>query len=156
MVINDWVINNARRFPNKEGVISKDGRYTFKQLDERVNRLSNALIALGLKRGDRVAFLDRNCPQYLELCFGVTRAGMVGVPLNYRLVGREFAYLLNNSEVKAIIVGKDFIPVIDELRKEIPSVKHFISLTPAAGYLQYEDVLAASKADDPGVPLDDK
>ncbi len=153
MVINDWVINNARRFPNKVGIINKDVRYTFKEVDERVNRLANALIKLGLKKGDRVAFLDRNCPQYLEFYFGVARAGMVGVPLNYRLVSREYTYLLNNSGAKAVIVGKDYIPVIDNLRKEIPTVKHFISLSPAPGYSLYEDVITASKPDDPGVPI---
>lgn len=153
MVINDWVINNARRFPDKVGIISKDVRYTFKEVDERVNRLANALIRLGLKKGDRVAFLDRNCPQYLEFYFGVARAGMVGVPLNYRLVNREYNYLLNNSGARAVIVGKDYIPVIDGLRNEIPKVEHFISLEPAPGYLLYENVIAGSKADDPGVPL---
>jgi acyl-CoA synthetase (AMP-forming)/AMP-acid ligase II len=153
MVINDWVINNARRFPNKFGIINKDVRYTFKEVDDRVNRLANALIKLGLKKGDRVAFLDRNCPQYLEFYFGVARAGMVGVPLNYRLVSREYIYLLNNSGARAVIVGKDYIPVIDSLRKEIPTVENFISLSPAPGYSLYEDVIAASKPDDPGVPL---
>jgi acyl-CoA synthetase (AMP-forming)/AMP-acid ligase II len=78
---------------------------------------------------------------------------MVGVPLNYRLVSREYTYLLNNSGAKAIIVGKDYIPVIDGLRKEIPTVKHYISLSPASGYSLYDDVIAASKPDDPGVPL---
>lgn len=58
MVINDWIINNARRFPDKVGIINKQARYTFNEVDERVNRLANALIKLGLKKGDRVAFLD--------------------------------------------------------------------------------------------------
>lgn len=153
MVINDWVINNARRFPDKTGIINKDVRYTFKEVDERVNRLANALIKMGLQRGDRVAFLDRNCPQYMEFYFGVARAGMIGVPLNYRLVNREYIYLLNNSGAKAVIVGKDYVPLIDSLRKETPQLEHFIALAPSEGFILYEDMIAASSAEDPGVAL---
>ena len=153
MVINDWIVNNARRFPGQTGIICKDVRYTFKEVDERVSRLANALLGLGLRKGDRVAFLDRNCPQYLEFYFGVARAGMVGVPLNYRLVGREYSYLLNNSGAKAVIVGKDYTGTIDAVRAEIPTVHHFISLASAPGYTLYEDLVSASGSEDPGVPL---
>jgi acyl-CoA synthetase (AMP-forming)/AMP-acid ligase II len=153
MLINDWVINNARRFPNRSGIVCRDVRYTFREVDERVNRLANALIKLGLQKGDRVAFLDRNCPFYLEFYFGVTRAGLVAVPLNYRLVGREYTYLLKNSGAKAIIVGEEYVGTIDGIRDAIPTVKHFISLVPANGYYLYEDIVTASGADDPKVTI---
>ncbi len=153
MIIRDWVINNARRFPEREAVVSRGVRYTFKEFADRAARLSNALMSLGLGKGDRVAMLDRNCPWYLEFYFGITQAGMVAVPLNYRLVGREYSYLLNNSGAKAIIVGPDYIDTINSIRGEVRGVDHFISLAPAPGYLLYESLLKAAAAEAPDVPV---
>jgi acyl-CoA synthetase (AMP-forming)/AMP-acid ligase II len=153
MIIKDWVYNNTRRFPDKLGIVSKDVHITFKEFADRVNRLANALLSMGLQKGDRVAFLDRNCPWYLDFYFGITQAGLVAVPLNYRLVGREYIYQLNNSGAKVIIAGKDYIDMINSIRNEIPSVEHFVALTPSPGYISYEEMLIASKAADPNVPI---
>ncbi len=155
MLITEWVANNARRFPGKAGIISKDKNFTFKKIEERVHKLANALLDLGLKKGDRVAFLDQNSPYYLELYFGVIRAGMVAVPLNYRLVGREYIYLLNNSETKAIIVGDGYLQTVDSIRVDIPSVEHFISFSPAEGYIHYEELLYSALDGEPSVEIDE-
>ncbi len=151
MLICDWVTNNARRFPEKMGTVSGKIHYTFAEIESRVNQLANGLIGMGLKKGDRVAFLDQNCPWYLEFYFGVIRAGMVAVPLNYRLMNHDYVYLLNNSGAKAIIVGKNYIKTVNALRDQIPEVKHFIGLTQSDGYLLYENLIADSKSDTPDV-----
>lgn len=153
MIIRDWLSNNARRFPDRKAVVSGGVQYTFGEFAERAARLSNALISLGLGKGDRVAMLDRNCPWYLEFYFGITQAGMVAVPLNYRLVGREYAYLLNNSGARAVIVGADYIDTINSIRGQIQGVERFISMAPAPGYLLYEELIKGAPADDPGVPV---
>ncbi|MCG6533649.1 MAG: AMP-binding protein, partial [Syntrophales bacterium LBB04] len=89
MIIRDLYQNAARRFPKKLGIISGDKRYTFEESKDRINRISNALFAMGLKKGDRVAILDSNKPWYLKLYFGITAGGMIAVPLNYRLAPRD-------------------------------------------------------------------
>lgn len=156
MTVKDWVESNARREPEKIAVISGEVKLTFQQFAEKVNRLGNALLSMGLKKGDRVAFLDKNCPWYLEFYFGVMQAGMIAVPLNYRLVSQEYVYLINNSEAKALIVGESFIQLIDEIKNEIPHVEQFIALKDAQGYQHYEKILANSPSSDPGIPVDEK
>jgi len=110
---------------------------------------------MGLGKGDRVAILDKNCPWYLEFYFGITRAGMVAVPLNYRLVSREYSYLLNNSGAKAVIAGQDYIETINSIRDEIKGVENFIALTPSPGYFFYEEVLAGSSSEAPVVSVEE-
>ena len=155
MLITDWVANNARRFPNKIGIVSGETRLTFAQFAQRVNRLANALLDLGLEKGDRVAFLDRNCPWYLELYFGTIRSGLVAVPLNYRLVGREYIYLLNTSGAKALIVGGDYVQTVESIRGDIPGVAHVISFSSTPGYTHYEQMLASASDEEPNVENDE-
>ena len=155
MIIRDLYLNAARRFPNKMGIISGDKRYTFKEVKERVNRISNALFAMGLKKGDRVAILDSNKSWYLKLYFGITAGGMIAVPLNYRLAPREYVYLLNQSGTSAIFVGDAYVDTINSIRGELPNLKHFINYSSAPNYIAYEKMLADSKADNPVAPLDE-
>ncbi len=67
MVIGDIIRRNARRYPKKTAVISEDKRYTFKELNSRANSLANALLNMGIAKGDRIAILLDNCHQYVEL-----------------------------------------------------------------------------------------
>lgn len=153
MIIRDLYQNVARRYPNKLGIISGDKRYTFKECRDRINRISNALFAMGLKKGDRVAILDSNKSWYLKLYFGITAGGMITVPLNYRLAAREYVYLLNQSRAKAVCVGDAYVDIINSIRKEIPGVKYFINYSSAPDYIAYEKMVAGSKPDDPVEPV---
>jgi acyl-CoA synthetase (AMP-forming)/AMP-acid ligase II len=155
VIIKDWVTNNARRYPDKIGIVSGDIRMTFKQIEERVNRLANYLLDMGLQKGDRVAFLDKNCPWYMEFYFGVTRAGMVAVPLNYRLVAQEYIYLINHSEAKLLIVGESFTQIIDSIRDKLPTVEQFIALSNVPGYKSYHDLIEDSSPRDPKLYIDE-
>lgn len=147
----DWLYRNARRYPAKLAISNRNVRFTFSELAERCNRLANALLNRGLQKGDRVAFIDRTNPWYLELYYGVTAAGFVALPVNYRFAAREILFVLNNCQPKALIVGKDFIEVINSIRHSLPFVEHYISLVPADGYEYYEQVLAASAEGEPPI-----
>lgn len=155
MAIKDWVTNNSRRYPDKIGFICGDVRMTFKTVEERINRLANALIDMGLQKGDRVAFLDKNCPWYLEFYFGITRAGMVAVPLNYRLVSKEYEYLINHSEAKVLIVGEAFIQIIDSMRDKLLTVEHYIALKEVNGYKHYHSLIDESSPRDPKIYIEE-
>ncbi|MGH7971515.1 MAG: AMP-binding protein, partial [Limisphaerales bacterium] len=74
----------ARIFGNKEGVVCEKLRFTYRQFGERSDRLSSALLRLGLKKGERVAFLSFNCHRLLEAYFGVPQLGAILLPLNIR------------------------------------------------------------------------
>ncbi|MHA2233229.1 MAG: AMP-binding protein, partial [Candidatus Hodarchaeales archaeon] len=92
---------NARKFPDKIALKDPSRALTFEELDLRTNSLANALLDLGLKRQDRFAALCHNHIEYMEIYIAAAKAGLVVVPISFRLVGKEIVYILDNSESKA-------------------------------------------------------
>lgn len=150
--IRTWqeLINStAQRYGDKTAFVFGSNRYSFKQVNQRINSLTNALASLGVKKGDRVGILAYNCPQYFEV-FSVAKAGMVCVPLNYRSVSRELAYFINNSELKALILEKEFSEVVGSIRQELAGVKSFICLDATLeNMLSYEQLIKSFPPDEP-------
>jgi long-chain acyl-CoA synthetase len=137
----EMLIKNAEYYPDKTAFIFKDKRYTFKQVNNRVNSIINALSVMGLKKGDHIGILAYNCPQYFE-AFALSKAGFVCVPLNFRSVARELIYLINNSEIKTLIIAKEFIDLVNSLKSQIGGVKNFIALDfEADGMKNYEELI---------------
>ena len=95
---------SLERYPDKLAAICGNARLTFRELDDRVNRLSSALAGLGLTRNDRISILSYNCHRFLELYYGVAQLGAVVVPINFRLQAPEIKYIVNHSGSKAIAV----------------------------------------------------
>ena len=152
MLLRDIVNRNARMYPQRTATVWGSIRHTFAEFKERVNRLANALMDLNVVQGDRVAVLLQNCSPYLELHFAIPQAGMIVVTLNYRNREKELVYVINNSGANTLIVGSDYIDIVNALRKEIPGVKNFISVgRKVDGYHEYEDLLSRYTADEPRV-----
>jgi acyl-CoA synthetase (AMP-forming)/AMP-acid ligase II len=78
MLLKDIVISNAHRYPNKVALVDETHRLSWKELNDRVNRVSNGLLSLGLSKGDRIAVIAENCHQYVELLFASTKIGSYG------------------------------------------------------------------------------
>jgi acyl-CoA synthetase (AMP-forming)/AMP-acid ligase II len=111
---------------------------------------------LGLGKGDRVAILSRNRTEYVE-AYCVSKAGMVGMPLNWRLALPELSYLLQNSEAKVILADEFHTPVADALAQQSPQLAHRISLDgPRPGWLDYQDLLDSASNAEPTVEVDPK
>ncbi len=124
-------------------------RFTYGQFADRAARLGGALKNAGVKPGDRVAFLSMNCHRLLEAYYGVLEAGAVLLPLNVRLASQELAYVLNDSGAKVLFLEKEFLGLVDSLRKELSTVESFFLLDgpQQADWLSpdsYEDLLAAA------------
>ena len=135
--------------PDKEAMVFEGKRATFNQLNERANQLGNALLKLGVKKGDRVATLVINCNQVVEIYFASAKIGAIYVPLNFRAKGNELTYMLNSSETEALFVGERYLDLVNSIKPELKSVKHFISIDkPQEGMLYYEDMIASSSAED--------
>ncbi len=98
--------------PDREAIVFEENRQTYAQTSERVNRLSNALLKLGMNRGDRLAALQVNCPQMLELYFAVATLGGIFVPLNFRAKSDELSYMLTNAKAKFIFAGKRYLDMV--------------------------------------------
>jgi len=142
--------------PDKTAIVFEDKRYTFSQLNERVNRLANGLLKLGIKKGDRVAFLQVNCNQCVETYFAVAKTGAIYMPLNFRARGNELSYILNTAEATTLLAGERYIPLINSIRPELKYLKHLISIeNKHDDMLYYEDVISSSPADEVVTEIDD-
>ncbi|MEW6614655.1 MAG: long-chain-fatty-acid--CoA ligase [Thermodesulfobacteriota bacterium] len=150
MIIGKLIARNAKRYPNKTAVVSGDYTFTFKEFNERVNKLANTLADLGVKKGDRIAALLNNCHQYVELYCAAPKGGFVLVPLNYMLSGKELAFIINNSGANTLFLGEKYIDTINSVRGDLKGVKHFITIgTPAEGMISYEELISRYPADEP-------
>jgi fatty-acyl-CoA synthase len=150
----DIVAMNAYLSPNKIGTRDLTRSLTFREWNDRSCKLANALVGLGLEKGDRIAVLAYNCLQWMEIYTAVAKAGLVVVPINFRLIGSEVRYIVENSEARAAIVQDDLLDRIETIRGErlIADDKyiHFGGKTPP-GYQSYEDLLAVSARSEPSI-----
>ncbi len=132
----------ARSFPERLAIAYGDSEWTYRQANERINRLANALRRLGIQKGSNVAILLHNCPPFIEGLFACFKAGIGSVPINFRLHPKECSFIIANSEAEAVILGEDFRDPLYALRGEMPRVKHYICITePLEGMLRYEDLI---------------
>ena len=149
LTIADAVATHARLMPNKCGARDSQRSLSYAAWHERASRLGAGLLGLGLRKGDRVGVVAYNCLEWMEMYVAMARAGLVVVPLNFRLTGPEMAYILNHAEVSALIVGPEFTATIDSIRADL-SVRPegFIALqdAPPAHWQSYEALLAQADA----------
>ena len=131
----------ASRYPHKTAVKFEDTSYTYAQLRARVDGLAGALIAMGVRKGDRIAVLAPNCHQYLELYLVCTLMGAILVPLNTRLNSQELQATLDDSEPVALVVEGDFQDCFEGLRPRLSSVRHLLHIgRPFHGSQGYEEL----------------
>src|SRR5881275_470075 len=135
-------------YSERVAVIDGDSRWTYAQFFERCDRWSAALQELGVRSGDRVAYLSPNSHAQLESFYAVPQIGAVLVPLNYRLIADDFVYLLNHSGSRTVCADRDYLGTIDSIRSRLPHVEHFVALTGGdKDWLDYEAALKASPAE---------
>jgi fatty-acyl-CoA synthase len=148
------VATNAYLSPNKVGARDLTRALTFGSWNERSCKLANALVGLGLEKGDRIAVLAYNCLEWMEIYAAIAKAGLVVVPINFRLIGSEVQYIVENAEAKALIVQDDLLERVETLRAQrlIAENKciHFGGRTPP-GYRAYEDLVAAGARSEPSI-----
>ena len=144
---------HSRVTPNRVGARDLERSVTFAQWNERASRLANALLGLGLAKGDRVAILAYNCVEWCEIFAATAKAGLVALPINFRLMGKEVQFIVDNAEASAIIVQDELVGVVEEIRKDLPikpdRFVHFGASPCPAGYRAYEDIIAAASASEP-------
>jgi long-chain acyl-CoA synthetase len=112
MIVPDQIARAVARFPDQVAAICGDEHRSFRELDVRCNRLANALVGLGLKKGDRVAtFLD-NSIRCIEVDFALAKAGLVRVSVNPRSTAKDLSYILADSDARVLIFGSNHAGVI--------------------------------------------
>ncbi|WP_051273594.1 class I adenylate-forming enzyme family protein [Desulfotruncus alcoholivorax] len=125
--LQDLIRRFVEVYRDKTALISLNHKITFGQMDEYSDRLAVALIAMGVKKGDRVATMLPNCAQHVIAFHGIIKTGAVSVPCNVMLKADELAYLLNDCEAQTVICLDLFFPLFQALLPKIP-VKNIITV----------------------------
>lgn len=128
MVIGDILAHHATNKPAGEALVFGARRLTWRQLDDGANRLANALVSLGVQRGDRVLLLLNNCVEFVESYYGLAKIGVISAPIVPTLVGAEVAYIANALRARFIIVEAGAADIVRSILANTPSVEAVIGV----------------------------
>ncbi len=147
MNVGTLFTKSARTFPERLAIAYGDYELTYGEAEARINRLANALKKLGIQKGSHVAIVLHNCPEFIEMLFACFKAGIGTVPINFRLHPRECAFIIDNSEAVAVLLGEDFRDSLYTLRAEMPRIKHYICISDVLpGMISYNKLLEGESA----------
>ena len=127
-----FLTRSAEVYPDKVAVVHGDTRYTYRQFQERVNRLADALKKNGIGRDDKVAFICPNIPPMLEAHYAVPMIGAALVSINIRLSANEVAYIVNHSDAKAVFVDNEFAGTVQPVLDRLEKVELFVNICDAS------------------------
>lgn len=154
MLLGEVLLGTAEAYPDDIGLVFEGQRFTWRETNERVNRLSNGLLLLGLRPGERVGILSRNCHQYMETYFALAKAGLVGVAINTRLKAPEIIHLLTDSGASALVVGAALEGLARQALASAPDVRTTIGIGGGHSFDQdYEALLRGSSPEEPAAEV---
>ena len=122
------LVNSASNYPDRTAIISEERRLSYKIFNDRVNQLAHAMRRYGLKKGDRVALMSFNTHHFGEVYFATAKLGALLTPVNFRFVGEEIEYVVNNSESSFLFFGKEFQETIASVCQRLQTVENFIGV----------------------------
>ena len=158
----DWktIADIPRSFARTQGgkiAFSFEGRDTnFADFERHTNQVANALIAAGVKKGERICYLGKNSDHYFELFLGTSKMGAVMTPVGWRLAPPEIAYIVNDSAAPMFFVGPEFIGAAKAVLKDAPKVKTTIAMEPGSDWQTFEAWRDAQSDTSPDVALTEK
>jgi len=163
MPLDELLPKAVKLYPGKEAIVCGETRMDYWTFAERVWRLCQGLISLGIRRKDRIGIILENDHEFLEAYFAAAHLGAILVPLNFRLSSRELAVILNDSETRILIAQGVFHNKIHPISESVPTLERRIWVQggvepPASADLDYETLLAghpATPPSDPGIKDDD-
>lgn len=158
MLVSDIVRRNAQFFGDRDAVVTPGGvRHTWAELDARTTRFANALTALGLVKGDRLAMFAPNSPEYIDFFFACAKSGVIGATTNTRLTPTEIEAYHGYVEPAALLVHADLVESAREWAAEVPSLRHLIGFGGGHGLdLDLETLLAEASPDEVVVDIDEE
>lgn len=148
MVIGDLTTQAAKRYPNKKAVVFKGTSQTFAKFNSQVNQLANAFFGLGLRPGQKVAILSYNSPDMLATLFASAKAGLIFVPVNFRMAPPEMKFVLNDAEVELFLVAEEFEQTVAEFKDEL-TVPRVMNMED-----DFAKLMESAGAEEPGVAVD--
>ncbi|NWF77777.1 MAG: acyl--CoA ligase, partial [Chloroflexi bacterium] len=164
MNISEMLARNARMYPTEPALIElrpSTGvrkEITWREFDERVNKVANALVDRGARKGDKIMHWMMNSINWLEAYFGIIRTGAWAVPLNFRFTSQDLKYCADIAEAKTMILGQEFTERLETIRHQLPMIKDYIFVgqnTPKDTE-NFEDVIDKSSPKPAEVELNDE
>src|SRR6266496_5989556 len=151
MNIGSLLARHAQYRPYHTAIVFEDRRLTFLELNQRVNRLANALLNLGVRKGDKVATILPNCLELLESYWAVVKIGAVIVPLSQLLRGKGLLNLLRDSDTSAVITNSSVVSELNSIKSELKNIPadRYISIDDAEGFQSYASITEAASSDEP-------
>ncbi len=128
MRLHDYLDYHAREHADVEFAVLGDRSMTYAEAAAEANRLANAFVSAGLEMGDRVAILSKNSIEYPLLFYAAAKAGVVPVPLNYRMAAPEWVYMMNDAQAKMLVASAAYVSVVDGFRSELKAVERFVAI----------------------------
>jgi len=149
------LVNSVNKYPDRIAIISEKKRFSYRIFNQRVNRLAHALRRYGCKKGDRVALMFFNTYQFAEIYFATIKLGAILTPVNFRFVGEEIEYIVNNSESSFFFFAKEFQETIASIYQGLHTVKNFIGVDAPKGNFahDYESFLSLGELYEPEVEI---
>jgi acyl-CoA synthetase (AMP-forming)/AMP-acid ligase II len=142
--------------PERDFMVFENYRLAYEQASERINRMAQALVGLGVEKETRVGMLSVNVPQYIETYFAAAKIGAIFVPLNFRARADELTYMINRAEVKVLFIGKRYIDLVREILPNLTGLQTCIAIDgPEEGMLHYEDLISRASDEEFFGEIDD-
>lgn len=143
--------------PDRDVITFEGKSYTFASLNQRSDRLANALAGLGVKQGDRIGMMDVNCNQHIEAYFATAKLGAIFVPINFRAKADEVSYMLDNAELKVLFAGSRYIEMLNTILPQLSFVENCVATDGTHdGKLNYETLVSSSAPDEVIADLGDE
>ncbi len=127
MLVNDFLPNSARRFPDKVALVFEGQRWTYTLLESVANKVAHALLENGVKRGDRVAIFLPNCPEVVIAIFAILKAGAVFSIIHHGTKADKLAYILNDCRAKALVAQARQAQLLSEISRRVLSLELVIT-----------------------------
>jgi acyl-CoA synthetase (AMP-forming)/AMP-acid ligase II len=128
MTTKDLFLRTCYRFPDKIAMIDGTRAFTYAALNGEANRLANAIGSLRIEKGDRVALIAKDCKEFVFIYLGLSKIGIIMVPLNYRCVARELGYMLGDSGASVLVFENEYSSTVRQLRERLPDHTKYISI----------------------------
>jgi len=158
MNIGNLLSRHAQYQPNKLALIFEDRRLTYKEYNQNVNRLANALLEMGIQKGDKISTLLPNCMEILEVYWAAAKIGAVAVPHSMLLLAEGLKSLLNDSDTSMVVTSSAMVETLDRIRKDLPAISEdrflLIDSADTPGYRDYHALKSvAGDADPQGIKI---
>jgi long-chain acyl-CoA synthetase len=156
MLIGDILTMNSYRFPEKIALITEEGSIKYNRLGERANQIANVLIGLGIRKGDRVAIIEKTSVALIEATIGIVKTGAILVVVNNLLGQKEFTKVLNDCDPTILIFGCEYENLVRAVIKNFRGIRHCLSLGHSDWCLGLKSLMKLESSDRPMVDVSEE